>query len=100
MFLELLREWTYGPLKINLYATEHTDGIHERPTVGYELFDGGQLIVRGADLGVPPTESVDSLETIHSLIIFLTTPHEDDGYSEFHREWIESDAAKEINHLV
>lgn len=87
-----------------------TEKVHPaaftRERLGYRFYAGEELLFEGDDFRPSPFVAWDGTESITSLLYFLSLRPGDtdesyfEDYTERQREWVESEEAEDLAHIV
>jgi hypothetical protein len=98
---ELIKVWRKSGFTLRLWDTNTRDW-RGQSRLAYELKDGRKVIFAGEDFAGSPMHSDDSLETVASLLGFLTCKPGDtdseyfDKYTEDQMDWCQSFRCEEL----
>jgi hypothetical protein len=68
---EKIKVWAKDGFRLSLYDPNRRDHLGKN-VLAYRFTDHGKLIFQGEDFACSPLHSVDSLETVYSLLTFLS----------------------------
>ena len=74
---ELIKVWRKDHFTLRLYDTHKRDMYNEKHRLAYEFKDGRKVIFAGDDFYPSPLYAIDSLETVYSLLGFLSLQYGD-----------------------
>lgn len=103
---DIIKRWRHGKTSLVLWDTHRTRQTGGGSVLGYELKSGGKTIFTGEDFGSSPLHAIDSLDTVYSLLGFLTLQPgdtDDDHFEKYTPEqiaWAGSNDAEEIRMLA
>lgn len=104
---ELIKVWRYQGFRLSLYdCGKREGGAFGRAYLSYRLSDNGRTIFTGNDFGCSPCHAIDSMQTVYSLLSFLSLRPGDtdreyfDGYTPEQLEWRDSGRAEELSYIV
>lgn len=93
--MELIKTWRKDGFTLRLYDLFKRDSLG-KSILAYELKDGRKVIFSGDDFACSPLHGIDSLDTVVSLLGFLTLKPGDtdreyfDKYTPDQLEWCQS----------
>lgn len=102
-YRELVKVWRKSGFTLRLWWVR--GALCEKERLAYELKDGRRVIFTGEDFYCSPLHSVDSLDTVYSLLSFLSLQPGDtdreyfDNYTPEQMVWCRSDRCAELGHI-
>jgi hypothetical protein len=102
---ELIKRWARDGFSLRLYDT-HTIDEYGKARLAYRFTDHGKLIFEGSDFCASPMHAIDSLDTVYSLLGFLSLKPGDtdseyfDSYTPEQMAWCQSGRAEALSMYV
>jgi hypothetical protein len=103
--MEMIKRWNKNGFTLKLWDTYKRDS-YGKNILQYEFKDGKKVIFSGNDFACSPMHSIDSLNTIYSLLGFFTVDKHDTDedffkhYTKEQIEWRDSERREELNTMV
>ena len=103
--MEIVKVWRYDGFRLSLWDTFTRDSMG-KAILRYRLLDRGKLLFDGDDFHCSPMHCVDSMETVASILVFLSLKpgDTDDGYfadyNDVQREFSESYRAELLGYYA
>lgn len=102
---DILREWESDGFRLTMWDTHRRDR-RGQTRIGYELYDGPQLVFSGEDFSGSPMHADDADATVAGLLCFLSLRPGDtdreyfDDYTPEQLEWCQSGRAEFLSCLA
>ena len=75
--MELIKAWRRGNLRLTIWDTGKRGYYGEKSRLAYRVWQKGKLIFEGNNFYLSPLHAYDGMETVYSLIGFLTLQEND-----------------------
>jgi hypothetical protein len=102
---ELIKTWRRDGFSLRLYDTGRT-GQYGKARLAYRFRDKGKLIFEGDDFFCSPLHAIDSLDSVYSLLAFLSLRPGDtdseyfESYTPEQMNWCQSGRAEWLSCIV
>ena len=104
--MELIKVWRKDDLRLTIYNAYKKCQYKGNTSVAYRFTQAGKLLFEGNDFHPSPLHADDSMETVYSLLSFLTLQEGDTddeyfaNYTKAQLAWIRSAKCENLSYFV